>query len=189
MQHRAPAPFQTSCGTSGVAQGRMQPPDAPQLRAARANSPRVPRFAQVVQRMNFDSLPAIWAQDKLNCSLCGKVMSSRHRHHCRVCGRSVCDDCASQSFWVRMPLTSTGQGTGYFGTDWSKELVCVDCVLKKKIDLAKARSPKFSELITIAKNPYVAWEADCWPHNTPGRITLNPKRGDVFATYVFELTN
>jgi len=62
-------------------------------------------------------------------------------------------------------------------------------MLTKQIAMAKGKSPKFSELITLAKNPDVRWEAGCWPHHSRGRITLNPKRGDVFATFIFELTN
>jgi hypothetical protein len=83
-----------------------------------------------------------------------------------------------------MPQTSTGKGSVT-----SLERVCVDCILNKKIELAKARSPKFQELITTAKNPSVRWDADCWPHYSAGRVTLNPTRGDVFSTFIFELTN
>lgn len=142
------------------------------------------RTGTIQAQLTFDSGPAQWMDDKAHCAVCWEAMSSGHRHHCRVCGQSVCDDCSSRKFTVRSPQTSSGKGKGS-----SVERVCVDCVLKKKIEVAKARSPKFLDLITTAGNPYVRWEAGCWPNCSSKGIRLNPTRGDVFATYIFELTN
>jgi hypothetical protein len=140
--------------------------------------------ASKVHGADFDSGPEWWAADSTHCTLCGNEMGKWHRHHCRVCGNSVCDDCSAQKFLVRFPQTSSGKASRI-----SEERVCAGCALARKITIARAKSRQFSDLITQAGDPKVVWAPGCRPGYSPGRITLNPKRGDVFATYIFELTN
>jgi hypothetical protein len=161
----------------------------PKLAPGAAKPGRVSARGRSIQAMlSFSTEGHSWRPDSSVCTLCMSSVSSGHRHHCRVCGQFVCDDCSGQKFPVANPQTSSGVGSGT-----SSERVCVQCVLDKKISTARARSPKFHELITLAGNPQVRWERGCWPYTEicgkQMRIRLNPTRGDVFATFVFELTN
>jgi hypothetical protein len=146
------------------------------------------RTAAIQAQLSFDTdrLPQRWAADSSECSLCFKGMGLLTRHHCRVCGQSVCGDCSKQKFLVRNPQTSEGKDGAS-----SEERVCVDCILNEKITRAEASSTNFKNLKTRAQSPGIRWENGGWPHHDrrTNTIWLNPTRGDPFATYVFELHN
>jgi hypothetical protein len=45
----------------------------------------------------------LWQPNRANCSLCGRnyeFFASLFQHHCRQCGRSMCDDCCA---WKEIP--------------------------------------------------------------------------------------
>ncbi len=54
-----------------------------------------------------------WEADKPVCSECNRLFTKiRRRHHCRLCGRNCCDDCApSRSFRAPPPGTSGDAAT------------------------------------------------------------------------------
>ncbi|KZT63931.1 hypothetical protein DAEQUDRAFT_679472 [Daedalea quercina L-15889] len=48
-------------------------------------------------------VPAIWIPDgkTQSCMRCGRTFGwRRRRHHCRLCGRCVCGDCSSKTFFI-----------------------------------------------------------------------------------------
>jgi hypothetical protein len=79
-----------------------------------------------------------WEKDRSNCALCNVGMGSGSRHHCRSCGRSVCDPCSK----TRLYLRHLGYG--------SPERTCRVCVAELQKPLVPqqqapppAQSPQF----------------------------------------------
>ncbi|HEV3037215.1 MAG TPA: FYVE zinc finger domain-containing protein [Candidatus Angelobacter sp.] len=144
--------------------------------------------------LSFDSkVGRRWEPDKQHCSLCTASTSWRHRHHCRVCGRFVCDACGGQSFSVRYRYTSSGRTAT---ASPSTERVCVDCVLEEKKRLA-AGVLEFQTLAADANRVAgravaVQWRrtpANAFYDSGSAMITLDPTQADPFSSYIFELTN
>lgn len=177
-----------------------QPPIAP--RVYRPQQQRMPqpkmasmRSATIQAVLSFDSnARGMWQPDRQNCSLCTTQTSWGNRHHCRVCGRFVCNACGGQKYQVRNPYTQSGRSASAAP---STERVCVDCVLNKKIALA-ARVPEFQALaadaLQGAANRAIAvnWArtgARAFWSGRNAMITIDPTLADPFSTYVFELTN
>lgn len=51
---------------------------------------------------------AVWAPDAANCTICNAATAKGARHHCRLCGISVCAACSNQTMLVRRPLSADG---------------------------------------------------------------------------------
>ncbi len=151
---------------------------------------------RVLQRaLTFDSNErGRWIPDKANCQICEVAIGWGSRHHCRVCGRSVCGVCAGTKYQVSHRFEAGGRSDSAAS---SSERVRVDCVPKRKIALA-SRVPEFAALLrdanTGAGNTVeVDWgrfgaEGQFFPGGA--RINLDPATAaDPFSVYLFELTN
>ncbi|MGH8147481.1 MAG: FYVE zinc finger domain-containing protein [Rhodanobacteraceae bacterium] len=55
---------------------------------------------------------ATWHADTANCARCnqafGRVFPVRWRHHCRLCGECVCDDCSPDRVRLKYPVQRPG---------------------------------------------------------------------------------
>ncbi len=144
--------------------------------------------ASTIQRaLTFTTARSAWRDDSRGtCRWCMRAIGWRSRHHCRVCGELVCEQCSPSKYAVTNPQTSDGNRSK---GGQSTERVCVNCVLERKIAIAAAGSAEFRNLRARAGDPPVEWVEGAWPNCDGRRIILNPHRDDPFNTYVFELTN
>lgn len=149
----------------------------------------------VIQRqLIFDKKDgALWMPDSTRCQLCFVTIGRGERHHCRVCGKFICDDCGRNKFLVNAPLKNK-----WYNSTITSARVCVDCVMEKKIKDAK-NDKAFRELYDNAKKEaggrdiVVNWTRDV-PHASyspsKGIININPSiNDDHFSSFIFELTN
>lgn len=160
------------------------------VQAKMADGPKAnnPSASSTIQRaLTFTTARSNWRDDSRGtCRWCMRAVGWRTRHHCRVCGELVCEQCSPSKYAVTNPQTSDGNRSK---GGQSTERVCVNCVLERKIAIAAASSAEFRTLRTRAGDPPVEWVEGAWPNCDGRRIILNPHRDDPFNTYVFELTN
>ena len=66
----------------------------------------------LVPVMVFPPWLATWQADTANCVRCNlafsRVFPVRWRHHCRLCGQCVCDDCSPDTVQLRYPVQRPG---------------------------------------------------------------------------------
>lgn len=193
VQNAVTGPLQAKARQPAPEGARQLAPHVEQA-TARPGSQRTATVQRARTSFTFDSDPGgRWSPDKRHCDLCSAAVGWGHRHHCRVCGRFVCDDCGRQRHRVSQPITKKGRSSS--GT-FSTERVCVDCILQYKITRATGIGPfdalKHDADAAARRSVVVAWERFAGrARYSPGQamIYLDPTVRDPFSCYLFELTN
>ena len=179
-----------------AAQAKPAPAKPTREKPVQAKPAPAAAAAGAIQRaaLSFDtSIHASWTKDKANCQLCSETIGRFSRHHCRVCGRSVCGVCSSARFQVRHRI---GKGGRSQEPGSSSDRVCVECILYEKI----ARASGVAEFLNLQAAANAAagipvlheWRRFSGKglYSVGKRmIYLDPSLEDAFSTYLFELTN
>ena len=131
---------------------------------------------QLAAKVVSSSSSAKWKKSGLfgrnapECEICKRKFNyfnpNNRRHHCRLCGKAVCQDCSPHTMQVSNPLTKKG-GTG----EAAKVRVCKSCIEEQR-----------KALVYSQARPYVIYTNNDRPLVSRAQIVVRHGHGVVLQT-------